>query len=217
MRNIVSSFLRRRGIPAGAIIGMAGDASSSEDTQRLKAVVDDALDTLKDLQAAILVSGTEGGVPGFATVRALELGLPVIKVYPSPRADKFQIPAPQALTLPILPRLDDSEWGDDTEVFVKLAAGIIFAGGRAGTLVEIAHFAKINDGRARHLGEPDSPPPIYGVPVASFGGWSDRLANEPKLFFADGRERVCLPEDRIENGRAAAVWLAEKINIKPRA
>ena len=90
---------------------------------------------------------------------------------------------------------------------MKLADGMIFIGGGAGTLVEIAHWAKMNKSRADR-----KRPLIPAVPIAGVGGWSDWLAWQGLVQFPEFA-RDAIPKVPITSGAAAVAWLLVRMNV----
>ena len=151
---------------------------------------------------AVLCGGTEWGVPKIAAEMAKKFNLPVIGVYPE-RGKKYAL-EDLDLSIEIAPRYKNSEWGDESEVLVKLSDAVIIIGGSFGTQIEYSHAMKINEGRIKYGLEP-----IYLIPILGVGGWSENIFS----FSIPDELRICFSETRITIGNIHEItsFLKERI------
>lgn len=199
----VLTFREERGLEA--LIAISGTADHDP---RVIDVVNDLLEELQYSSVGIISSGTNAGVP-VATVAATQrLSLPLVRVYPTRAAERGHLAEIEAdLEIPIVSRYGSSEWGDESEVFIKLADGIVFIGGNEGTLLEMAFWAKRNKSRhGRNL------PLIPVVAVSGLGGWSQWLAEEGRQKFS-AHLRNAMPQIPISSGTNAAIWMLERLGL----
>lgn len=183
-------------------IAISGDS----DTQTEKAVrdfLDAFLDALPHDQVVLITGGTRGGVPEYATIAGKTRQLPVIGTVPERAIGTDKILPTLDLVVGVEPRYGVSEWGDESELFVKLADAIVFLGGNWGTALEFTRAMKINTGRVRHGKQP-----IYLIPIFSFVGI-------PRALWAQAHTSVelmqaCFPDAPISSPQVAAAFLREK-------
>lgn len=187
------------------IIALSGGASEQDTSNPImKEMAKEIVKALAGKNFAISTNATAFGVPLFTIKYAKELGVPIIKIFPE-KAGKYLVNDDYGLKIPISPRTGSSEWGDDSEVFVKTADGIIFIGGGTGTQIEFAHWAKINETRIKRQEKL-----IYGVPLCGVGGWSEIVYYKLPNFYS--KIRPCFPEIPISNAKSAVKFLLENIN-----
>jgi predicted Rossmann-fold nucleotide-binding protein len=164
MTNIID-FLGERKVQK--VVGISGGAEGNDEA-RVKALLEQSMAQYAGKPIAILTGGTKWGVPKYATDLAKDANLPVIGVLPE-RGTKYKLDnLDYEVVVPS--RLGDSEYGDESEVFVKLINGLQIIGGGAGTLVEFAHAMKINDRRIK-----DGKDLIVIAPVSGFGGTAEDI------------------------------------------
>lgn len=197
----------RKHLDLQSLIGISGGAKeySLAETIRVARVVDEAVGVFARKHIGLVTSGTKQGIPCHTMSCAFDNVVPVVRIFPA-RGQKHLTPHTLIkLDLEIEPRCGASEWGDESEVFVKVADAFLFIGGGAGTLVEIAHWAKMNQTRADH-----SIPPIPAVPVMGFGGVSEWLVREGATHFPSFFTNATPPE-AIQSGHEAALWLVARL------
>lgn len=203
----IASFRERHGLRA--CIGLSGSADPQEGAEL---AVEGFLWSLKGTGIAVVTSGTKQGVPHAAFRVAKNLGIPVIRVFPvCARERGHLIEEPADLEVEIPPRVGMSMWGDESEVFVKLSDAFLFVGGSAGTLVEIAHWAKLNKTRAAR-----KQPLIPGVPIALGEGWSDWMSREGHRVFSEFYDQAA-PTYSVGSGLKAAEWLCKRLSLTTEA
>ena len=227
----LSPFLQRHGIKK--IIGFSGGAASAPaefgkaieaaigeaSTLFETAIVSEALNVLRPYRnsVAILTGGTSWGIPATATKLAKEAGFFTIGVIPA-CGEKYLL-GPDQLDLRIKVDLraefasDDqedsakfcSDWGDESAYFCKAIDGVIVFGGRAGTLVEVAHILKVNERRKKRNMEPK-----FIIPISASGGMAEILPYLPANPEIRG---WCMPDRLISQGSVAARILEDKLNL----
>jgi predicted Rossmann-fold nucleotide-binding protein len=166
---------------------------------------------------AILTGGTVYGVPGTASRIAKSLGFKTIGIFPETGHDKAL--GNDVLDLRICVDIRDdfecstpeecskfrSDWGDESAYFCKTLDSAVVFGGRAGTLVEVAHLLKMNERRKKY-----KQPPKFIVPIMASGGMGDIAPVLP----ADPDVRAwCLPSEVVRSGHKAAELLEEKLHL----
>lgn len=186
------------------IIAFSG-GSSEELESRVKELVEQAVSEFRGLNVAILTGGTKWGVPKYATQKAKDLALPVIGVYPSRGAKYALNNLDFALEVP--PRFHDSEWGDETEVFAKLAQGVVMIGGSFGTAIEFSHIMKANERRIKNNIEP-----VYIAPLSIPG--ANSFADLVYQFSIKPEMRICIPEIKPSSGHDAASFLIKNLELR---
>lgn len=200
----VRSFCKEVGIRS--FIAISGGASSEDGAE----FIDTFMGALKNSPVGVVTSGTKNGIPLLTVQAAKRHAVPIVRVYPSRASDHDHL-APDAgvaLDLSISPRLAESAWGDESEVFVKLASGLVFLGGGAGTLIEFAHWAKNNKTRSdqgRGL--------IPAVIVGGTRGFDDWTALQETLHIPINVLHAADIYD-ITRGSAAAEWLLHQIGFE---
>jgi len=193
---LVAGFKAEKG--AQKIVAFSG--GSEEKATAVQVIIEDIVNGLVGLPVAILTGGTKWGVPKTAADVARVIGLPVIGVYPE-RGQKYLLPNLD-LAIKIPPRYRESEWGDESEVFVKLSDAIVMLSGSFGTQIEYSHLMKMNERRLK-----DSAAPVFLVPISGIGGWSQLVCELPLTDNA----RACLPASPIGNGHEAVAFLRAKL------
>lgn len=179
---------------------VAFSGGSEEKAAAVQVIIEDIVNGLVGLPVAILTGGTKWGVPKTASDVAKAGGLPVIGVYPE-RGQKYLLPDLD-LAIKISPRCRESEWGDESEVFIKLSDAVVMLSGSFGTQIEYSHLMKMNERRLK-----DKAVPVYLVPISGVGGWSQMIRSLPMTEDA----RSCLPVSPIGNGHEAVAFLKAKL------
>jgi predicted Rossmann-fold nucleotide-binding protein len=203
-----------------AELGEAGNTLSQASTVLEATIIKDALLKLKLYAAsiAILTGGTDWGIPALASRQAKALGFKTIGIFPKRGVDSAL--GEDMLDLRVCVDTDpefccdtpeqrskfESAWGDESACFAKTLDGMIVMSGRAGTLVEVAHVLKINEGRVKK-----NRPTKMIVPIAYGGGTAETIGHLP----ADPEVRHrCMPAEVIRTGRAAALFLINKLDLE---
>lgn len=216
---IIRDFLRSNGIQkviafsGGSnteITGIADDdplqAQYKEIWKRLEArIIGDCLGKLRGYPVAVLCGGTVWGVPKTAAEKAKEYDFKTIGVYPLTGKKHALDGNCLDLALCIEPRFADSQWGDESPIYTKLADAVVVFGGGAGTLIECAHILKINEKLIKN-----GTPPKYIVPIHHSGGVADGL---PFMWSKQDIRAKCMPKHTIETGFQAADFIREKLNL----
>ncbi len=203
IERMVTDLRATRGLRA--LIALSGTADSNKEAEQ---ATQDVIDVLSGRPVGIITSGTRTGVPGRTIRYAIQMGLPVVRVYPEyarARGHLQEVGADLEISVP--PRTGSSVWGDESELFVKLADGIIFIGGGSGTLLEIAFWAKYSKTLVGRKS-----PPIPAVPLALGEGWSDWLCRQGLQRF-DPFVSLAVPERPIASGREAGEWMLERLGL----
>lgn len=198
----IDQFLRDnelRGIIA--ITGGASDDDTKDD--HIRSIVKEFIEALTDKGFAIAGNGTKWGVPLYTVQFAKELAIPIIRIYPE-KAKKYLLEGDYGLDVSIPPRVLSSEWGDDSEVLIKVCSGIIFIAGGTGTQIEFAHWAKINEGRVSR-----NERIIYGVPIYGAGGWTEAVYDKVLPMYS--KISACFPQEKTLSGKQAAEYLLRKM------
>ncbi len=193
---MVEKFKSEKGIKK--IIAFSG--GSEDKAEAVEEIITEIVIGLVDLPIAILTGGTKWGVPKTATNVARASGLSVIGVYPE-RGEKYVLPDLD-LAIKIFPRYKESEWGDESEVFVKLSDAVVMLGGSFGTQIEYSHLMKMNERLVKN-----NTMPVYLVPVSGIGGWSQMIYDLPMTEDA----KSCLPASPIGNGQEVVAFLKAKL------
>ncbi len=198
----MEEFFDRYGIKN--VISFSG--GTEVDENRVERILNESLGVLSDYKGvAILTGGTVWGLPGKASQLATRYKMPTIGVFPR-RGEKDTDRYTLSRVVIAPPRYGESEYGDETELFVKLSDGMIMIAGGYGTALEYFYAMKINDRRIRPKYEQR---PIYIAPIHGLGGFSERAYD---LTFNEELRRV-LPEKPVENGTDAAEFLVKKLKI----
>lgn len=158
---------------------------------------------LPEDRVVLITGGTRGGVPEYATIAGKVRALPVIGIVPERAIGTDKIIPVLDLVIGVEPRYGVSEWGDESELFVKLADAIVFLGGNWGAALEFTRAMKINAGRVRHHEQP-----IYLIPIFSFAGIPRALW--PQAHGSVELMQACFPDAPISSPDAAAAFLREK-------
>jgi len=224
-------FLRENGIKR--VIAFSGGASSvpiefgdevhaamtKASSLFENAVIGEALTRLKPYSqhVAVLTGGTQYGVPATASTLARAAGFSTIGIFPAAGSDKALGPDVLDLAVCVDIRSDfdcsspedrakfRSDWGDESPHFSKLLDGVIVFGGRAGTLIEVAHLLKLNERRKKH-----NQTPKFIVPILSSGGMADAT---PYLPANPDVRSWCMPSHVVRSGHEAAKILEDKLNL----
>jgi predicted Rossmann-fold nucleotide-binding protein len=193
---------------------MEGAMSLLEET-----IIHDALEYLQGYRShvAILTGGTSFGVPARASRLAKELGFHTIGIFPGSATSKA-LPedvldiriAVNSLECVMDASPEDAakfgcQWGDESALFAKTLDAVIVLGGRAGTMVEIAHILKINEGRRKN-----NQTPKMIVPITATGGMADAA---PYLPANPEVRKWCMPDVTITAGTAAAMLLEDRLSL----
>lgn len=187
------------------IIAFSGGADDSLEHKVLK-IVEDSMSELKGLPIGVLTGGTVWGLPKYASEIARQNNIPVIGVYPQ-RGAKYALKNLD-FALEVSARYGDSEWGDESEIFAKLANGVEVIGGGAGTLIEFAHIIKANEAKIKSGKSFTYIAPIKlgGIKTTSDVIYEFPIKSDNKIAFPN-------PEI-VEDGKYAATFLIEKLGLR---
>ncbi len=192
--NSVSKFLKAKNIKH--IVAFSGGYTTNSDLAQQ--IISDSMKVYQGNNIAILTGGTMWNLPGDVTRIAKQYNLPTIGVLPIRGEDQMADGLDLALKIPSL--YLDSEWGDESQIFAKLANGIELIGGGAGTGIEIFQSMKISLRR-----EKKGKAPIYLAPISGFGGIEEMLYKSalvnPKF----------MPEKPFNNGTDAANYILDNL------
>jgi len=195
--------LKRNGIKK--IIAISGSVPSSDYESWAERQVAESFEVLQDLPIAIQTGGTEFDIQKYAAERARKLGMPLIGVFPQ-KGNKYRMKGLD-FAIQVDPRLDESQWGDDSEVFTKIPNGVEMIAGGVGTLIELGHFMAINKDRIKKRKRP-----IYIAPVML--AEEVTTANYASNFPTEARFRRSFPDYAIYSGAIAADFLVRKLRLK---
>ena len=106
----------------------------------------------------------------------------------------------------VSPRFRESRGGNETEIFAKLPDAIEIIGGGIGSAMEFAHIMKINKEKLSEGKEPTYIAPVSLTGKACFSSSVFTFPMEEEL-------RVCVPDYRILNGKAATYFLKERLKF----
>lgn len=197
----IRGFKRSKGVKA--IIAFSGGAD--EDNSDVKEVIRDAIEVLRHYQVAILTGGTQGGIPEMASAEAADKKLPTIGIFPiraqAKVLDKLD------LKISVDATYEESDWGDESSLFAKVADGIIVIGGGAGTSLEFAHAMKLNEKRIK-----DGLLPTFVVPIKGFGGVAD-IMDAARIFKPSVIDRSIPHWPNYGDGAGAAFFLIDHLKI----
>ncbi len=183
-----------------AIIAISGGSDGK--AGKIQSMVSETILRLKPYQVAILAGATVG-VPAYAVESAKFHNIPIIGVLPEKGASRA-IGGLDELII-CKPRVGTSQWGDESEAFVKLSDGMtLFAGGN-GTAIEFYHAMKINQSALSRGNLP-----IYVAPMAGLGGFSDDIYNR----IIPGYIEPSLPDKPIKTPEQAVDFIAKKLNLR---
>ena len=102
----------------------------------------------------------------------------------------------------INPRIEPSEYGDESEVFVKASDGMEMLGGSYGTAIEFFHAMKINERKIKNREIPVYIAPIYGIPGFSSTIYQNNIK--------ESLSKV-IPPVRTYSGKEAADFLISNL------
>ncbi|MAF34227.1 hypothetical protein CMO91_00100 [Candidatus Woesearchaeota archaeon] len=197
--NELDAHLLDRGIQW--VVAYSGGSDDHADI--VKDVISDSMLELPD-HAAILTGGTPYGVPKIATEMARERGYTTIGVFPE-RGEEKALHDLLDFEILVRPHYGTSEYGDESEVFVKASNAMIVIGGSMGTAIEFSHAMKINDRRLdpKYKDKQETPNPIWVAPLRGVGGFSQAAYELP----LNDRMREALPQEIISDGKQAGEWI----------
>ena len=194
----MDEFMKKNGLEY--VVGFSG--GSDKEKEEVERVVNDSMLYFSKRPIAVLTGGTKWGIPKIASEIAKDYGMKTIGVMPE-RGEKYKLSSLDYEMI-VPPKYAGSEYGDESEVFVKMCDAIEMIGGNNGTGVEFFHAMKINE---RRMKEEQSP--IYIVPVSGISGFADKI---PRLPFLNGASEA-LPMDPIYEGGDAAKYIMNKLDM----
>jgi predicted Rossmann-fold nucleotide-binding protein len=180
------------------IIAFSGGTDA--DDGKVQSMISESVMRLAQYKVAILSGGTDWGVPRYAMQAAQRYKLPTIGVIPE-RGEKHTVGGIDKLIV-VPSRIGQSEWGDESEYFVKLADGIEMIAGGNGTAIEFFRTMKINEGRLRKGGQP-----IYVAPIKGVGGFSEGIYG----MNLAGYVKDSMPETQPTGAAEAVDFLVQKL------
>ncbi len=216
---LLSEFRRKHGI--GRIIGISGGSDDKltgiPDNDPLQVqhaafrdgfcerVLRDTLMPLRGYQVAILTGGTMWGVPKMAAEIAKQYGFKTIGVLPK-AGERHALPREMLdLQIVVEPLIGESVWGDEGPVWTSLVDGLVVIGGGAGTLTELAHVIKLNEGRCKRGDRPK-----FMVPVHGLGGVAEQLH---RLWAKPAIRDLSMPREPVHKGSEAAQMLIQALDL----
>lgn len=168
-------------------------------------LVTDVLNILRHYRVALLSGGTKFGFPKVAMEMAQKFGMKTIGVFPQTAFNKGYVINGIDLPICVGPHFGESVWGDESGVFAKLLDAVIVVGGGAGTLIEVSHLLKMNEGLLKY----DKPLKLI-IPIDGTGGVADGL------HFVWGKQdtkNACLPSRPIKTGTDAGKYIEEHVDL----
>lgn len=190
-----------RGKSVKAIIAISGTSDAKKDF--ILPIVDVCISELSSSPIALLCGGNNGTVPESVIDCANKYDLPCIGIMPV-RGKKYADKRTD-ISLFVAPRFGESEWGDESEVFAKLADGMIVIGGKYGTLIEVAHAINISKSRLRHSGSK----PIYVAPIV----YQDEVSTKICELRFDAFISTILPDTPFTEAIDASAFLKKKLDL----
>lgn len=178
--------------------------------EREQRIVRHTLNILRHYRVAVLTGGTRFGFPKTAVEVAKEMNIRTIGVFPEVAVGKEYVLRELDLAICISSHCGESVWGDESSVFCKLLDAVIVCGGGAGTLIEVAHLLKMNEGLLK-----SGHPMKVIVPIHGTGGVADGL---PFIWGKQEIKNSCMPQKLVFSGTDAAVYIQEHLdlfNIEP--
>ena len=146
MKKKLESFLK---LHEGKVrIAFSGGSDGFNDETVLSNWIKTFLEKLPKEKVLLITGGTKGGLPGISTDAGNYFHIPVIGVVPL-RAKTEDIHPNLSYLVRVPPQFDESNWGDESEVFVKLAHAMICVGGKWGTAIEFTRAMSINEANKR--------------------------------------------------------------------
>lgn len=169
-------------------------------------LLQDALKPLRGYRIAILTGGTHWGIPRLGLELAKKYGFKTIGVLPK-AGERYALDE-DLLDLRIIvdPLIGSGAWGDEGPVWTSLIDGLIVIGGAAGTLTELAHIMKLNEGLCKNGHRPK-----YMVPIHGTGGVADQVH---QLWAKPAIRDLSMPRDRVHSGAEAARLLIEALDLE---
>jgi hypothetical protein len=198
----VQQFMQAHGLQK--IVAFSGGADESK--SEVESIIYSAMARFRDKPVAILTGGTKWGVPNYASGIAKDCGLKTIGVMPE-RGKKYAL---EALDLRIVvpPVYGQSEYGDESSAFAKLADGVVMIGGSAGTAVEFWHVMKINTRIQEYLAEGKTDEAIkLVVPMKGVRGFSETVMG---LAIAKAVPEA-FPTTDVYTGDCAGTYLVDRL------
>lgn len=172
----------------------------------VSAIIDGTLKMLQDYRVAILTWGTKWWVPEDAMMIAKKYDFPTIWVYPARGAKSALSDTIIDCAIEVKSIFWESRWWDESPVFAKLADASVVLWGWAGTLIEVAHALKINEGLIDKWLKPKYIIPVSGLP----GMWS--LVQ--LLPWKKDVKKLTFPENDIKTWQQVADFLHKKLNLE---
>ncbi|MBD3249082.1 hypothetical protein GF336_03480 [Candidatus Woesearchaeota archaeon] len=201
MDNQIKKFMENNKLEK--IIAFSGGAD--EKKEKVERIIEDSILYFKNKPIGILTGGTYWGIPKFATDIAKDYGLKTIGVMPE-RGEKYSLDNLD-LKIKVPPKYGNSEYGDESEVFAKLADGVEIIGGSAGTAIESYHIIKINSRIIDYIKkETTKETPKIIAPIAGLGGFSEEI-------YSIQSAKGMIPPSKIFEGGDAAKYLLSKLDI----
>ena len=169
-------------------------------------LMDDLLKPLRGYRVAILTGGTKWGIPATAMEVARHHGFRTIGVLPKAGEHHALDDGTVDLQVVVEPMIGEGHWGDEGAVWTSLIDGLVVIGGAAGTLTEVAHLMKLNEGLAKRGERPKFVVPIHGT-----GGVAEQLH---QLWAKPVIRDKSMPRDRVHTGAHAAKLLIEALELE---
>lgn len=176
--------------------------------ETVEEIISHCLRSFDPTLVAILTGGTCWGVPHMVMQKARELGFRTIGIFPEIGV-KYVCPELLDLGICVEPRFGESAWGDESELFAKVADGLVVIGGGHGTMIEVAHFLKYNESilsQSRKGGDLQPLKPVS--PIAGTGGAAD-LVYMPWVKAEVAAE--CMPQRKVYSGCQAAEFVRARL------
>jgi predicted Rossmann-fold nucleotide-binding protein len=200
-KNIINGFKEKENIEH--IIGFCGSSDNSN-KELVEQIIQDSMIYFRNKDIAILTGGTCFGAVKVANEIAKDYGLKTIGIVPQ-RGEKYLLPALD-LKVSIPSRYGNSEFGDESEVFVKACDALEIIGGSTGTAIEFYHALKINE---RRLNPKYNEKPIIIAPLANVEGFSKTIYSLPQIKNMTN----AIPNSPIMYGGDAAKFILYKLEV----
>lgn len=181
--------------------------SIKEQSYKIKEkIIDAIMMRLRDYDVAILTWGTNWDIPEIATRLARKYNLPTIWVLPK-RWEKDSLAQKNLLNVEVVvdSPYSESQYGDESSIYAKLADAMFVLGGWAWTLIEFAHIMKMNESLYKKQGYVKKIVPIHGI------WWLSEVIHH--IPWNDQIKELALPKTTIHNGKDAFELLKNELSL----
>jgi hypothetical protein len=169
-------------------------------------IVRDIISRLKNYDVAILTWWTNWDIPKIATKIAREYNLPTIWILPK-RWEKDSLWKSNLLNIEIIINSEywDSQYWDESAIFAKLSDWMFVIWWWAWTLIEFAHFMKINESLKKYNWYVKKIVPINWI------WWLSEILHH--IPWNDEIKELSLPKTTIYSWEEAFQWLKNELDL----